>query len=152
MVHDATYAYGYDPENRLVLVRKSGPYGTLTLGEALDSPLTYTTGGSGNWTATNGGEGHEDLNSAYAPSLAVGQESWMQTTVEGAGTFSFWAKIDPNDASNDLKFYVDDTLRYSCGSDEWEQFSWAVTGAGTHTLKWVYRRNSQSTAGDGLRG
>jgi len=149
MVYDGTYTYGYDPENRLVLVRKSGPYGTLTLGEALDSPLTYTTGGSGNWTTINGGEGHEDLNSAYAPSLAVGQESRMQTTVEGAGTFSFWAKIDPNDANNDLKFYVDDTLRYSCGAAEWEQFSWAVTGAGTHTLKWVYRRNSQSTAGTG---
>jgi RHS repeat-associated protein len=29
MVHDENYAYGYDPENRLVLVRKSGPYGTL---------------------------------------------------------------------------------------------------------------------------
>jgi YD repeat-containing protein len=31
MVHDEDYAYGYDPENRLVLVRQSGPYGTLTL-------------------------------------------------------------------------------------------------------------------------
>jgi len=149
MVHDENYAYGYDPENRLVKVRKSGPYGTLTLGEALDSPLTYTTGGSGNWTTINGGEGHEDLNSAYAPSLAQGQESWLQTTVEGPGTVSFWAKIDPNDAGNDLKFYVDDTQRYNCESEEWEQFSWAVTGAGTHTLKWVYRRNSQSTAGTG---
>jgi RHS repeat-associated protein len=29
MVHDENHAYGYDPENRLVLVRKSGPYGTL---------------------------------------------------------------------------------------------------------------------------
>jgi RHS repeat-associated protein len=29
LVHDENYAYGYDPENRLVLVRKSGPCGTL---------------------------------------------------------------------------------------------------------------------------
>jgi hypothetical protein len=29
MVHDENYAYGYDPENRLVKVRQSGPHGTL---------------------------------------------------------------------------------------------------------------------------
>ncbi len=149
MVYDGTYAYGYDPENRLVKVRKSGPYGTLTLGDAMESPLTYTTGGNGNWTAANGGEGHEDLSAASSPSLTQGQQSWLQTTVEGAGTFSFWAKLDPYYASNALEFYVDGTLRYSCDSADWEQFSWAVTGAGTHTLKWVYRRNSQSTAGTG---
>ncbi len=149
MVRDGTYAYRYDPENRLVQVQKSGPYGTLTLGEALDSPLPYTTGGSGNWTTINGGEGHEDLNSAYSPSLAQGQESWLQTTVEGAGTFSFWAKIDPNDAGNDLRFYVDGTQRYSCGASEWEQFSWAVTGAGTHTLKWVCQRGSATYSSTG---
>ncbi len=48
------------------------------LGEALDSPLSYTTGGSGTWT-TEWGEGHNDTHAAYAPSLARGQESWMQT-------------------------------------------------------------------------
>ncbi len=149
MVRDGTYTYRYDPENRLVKVQKSGPYGRLTLGDAVESPLTYTTGGNGNWTAANGGEGHEDMSAPSSPSLAQGQESWLQTTVEGAGTFSFWAKIDPAGVSNELKFYVDDTLRYGCESGEWEQFSWAVTGAGTHTLKWVYRRNSQSTAGTG---
>ncbi len=42
MVYDGTYTYGYDPENRLVGVHKSGSYGTLTLGDAMDSPLTYT--------------------------------------------------------------------------------------------------------------
>ncbi len=149
MVRDGTYTYRYDPENRLVKVQKSGPYGTLTLGDALESPLTYTTGGNGNWTAANGGEGHEDLSAASSPSLAQGQESWMQTTVEGAGTFSFWAKIDPYYSSNALEFYVDGTLRCNCTSTDWEQFSWAVTGAGTHTLQWVCRRNSPTYSSTG---
>jgi RHS repeat-associated protein len=149
MTHDETYAYGYDPENRLVKVRQSGPYGTLTLGEALDSPLTYTTGGSGNWTTTSWGEGHDDNNSAYSPSLAVGQESWLQTQVQGAGTISFWAKMTSYDSSNELKFYIDDTLRYGCESEEWDQFSWEVTGAGAHTLKWVYERDSETSSSTG---
>jgi len=121
MVHDATYAYGYDPENRLVKVRQSGPYGTLTLGEALDSPLTYTTGGSGNWTA-EWGEGHDDINAAYAPSLAQGQESWMQTQVEGPGTFSFW------DETGDSHCFFVDAGRIA-------------------TVDWPYAKNSQSHRG-----
>ena len=52
MVHDATYAYGYDPENRLVKVKKSGDLPALTLGQALDSPCVYTTGGNANWAPT----------------------------------------------------------------------------------------------------
>ncbi len=149
MVRDGTYAYRYDPENRLVKVQKSGPYGTLTLGDAMESPLTYTTGGNGSWTAANGGEGHEDMSAASSPSLAQGQQSWLQTEVQGPGTFSFWAKLDPYYASNALEFYVDGTLRYSCDSADWEQFSWAVTGAGTHTLKWVCRRNSATYSSTG---
>jgi RHS repeat-associated protein len=149
MVHDENYAYGYDPENRLVKVRKSGPYGTLTLGDAMESPLTYTTGGDGNWTAANGGEGHDDMSAAHSPSLAQDEQSWMQTEVQGPGTISFWAKINPADAGNELKFYVDDTLRYSCDSEEWEDFSWEVTGAGTHTLKWVYARSSETSSSTG---
>jgi RHS repeat-associated protein len=151
MVHDENYAYGYDPENRLVLVRKSGPYGTLTLGDAMESPLTYTTGGDGDWTGANGGEGHDDMSAAHSPSLAQGQQSWMQTAVQGPGTISFWAKMTPYYSGNSLEFYVGDTLRYSYSdeSEEWDQFSWEVTGAGAHTLKWVYERSSETSSSTG---
>jgi RHS repeat-associated protein len=111
------------------------------------SPLAYTTGGAGNWAPDLGG--YYGYDSARSPELALGQESWLQTTVEGEGTFSFWAMISQAGVGNELKFYVGDTLRYGCESEEWEQFSWEVTGTGTHTLKWVYQRNSQNYAGAG---
>jgi uncharacterized protein RhaS with RHS repeats len=50
MVHDESYAYGYDPENRLVKVKKSGSLPPLTLAEAMELPLPFTTGGDADWT------------------------------------------------------------------------------------------------------
>ena len=88
MVHDPTYAYGYDPENRLTKVVKSGSLPTQTLAQPLDSPLVYTTGDDANWSATY--TEHQCGNScAMSGTLDYNQQSRLQTTVEGAGTFGF---------------------------------------------------------------
>lgn len=72
----------------------------------------------------------------------------MQTTVQGAGTLTFYWKVssEPNDY---LAFYVDSSLKnqISGTGGTWAQKSYNITGAGTHTLKWRYYKDSSSQSG-----
>ena len=89
MTYDGHYDYGYDPENRLTKVVNPSAPETLGLSDALDSTLTYTTGGDASWSGT-ASQGYHDGDAAQSGSIEDGQESWMQTTVSGAGTVSFY--------------------------------------------------------------
>jgi RHS repeat-associated protein len=151
MVHDATYAYGYDPENRLVKVKKSGDLPALTLGQALDSPCVYTTGGNATWAPTRTELYYGNSCAASGTLSAQGQSCWLQTTVEGPGTVKFWCKTESSSGSNDLKFYIGDQLTLSGfnGTRDWEEMEFEVTGSGEHTLKWLYTRGSPTSGGNG---
>lgn len=115
-----------------------------TLAEALDAPLwTVETKGDAEWfvedaTGRNGG--------SCARSGAIGDEesSVLKTSVDGAGTFTFWWKVDcEDDEDNDnwdyLKFEVDgaEVARID-GSTAWKQVTVKIKGSGTHTLEWTY--------------
>jgi RHS repeat-associated protein len=143
MTHDNNYAYGYDPENRLVAVQRSGSLPAVTLGQALESPLAYTTGGDAAWTVTQTA-GHGDFDSAYSGELEADQSNWLQTTVQGAGTFSFWWETSSSDTASEMYFYIDGTARSSLTGDQetWQQQSYTITGSGAHTLKWTFSRSS----------
>ena len=150
-VKNGTGSYGSDCGWVDKVVWQPFPTPPDSLAEAVDSPLAFTTGGAINW-GTCFDPSHYGLDAAHSGfGLAQGQESWLQTTVEGEGTFSFWAMISPAGVGNELKFYIDDTLYYSCGVSEWEQKSYEL-GTCTHTLQWVYRRPGSELCGGGLRG
>ena len=61
----------------------------LPLDEAVDSFLTYTTGGDASWLGTTS-EAYHNLDSAQSGDIGNSQETWMQTEVEGAGPVTFW--------------------------------------------------------------
>lgn len=115
-----------------------------TLAEALDVPLwTVTTDGDAVWTVdvTAGRNG-----SSCARSGAIGddQESTLTTTVEGAGTLTFWWKVDcEDDPDYDnwdyLVFEVDgaEVARID-GLTSWQQISFTVKSDTTHTLSWTF--------------
>ena len=118
-----------------------------TLAEALDVPLwTVTTDGDAVWmveenTSRNG--------SSCARSGVIDdeQESTLSTTVEGAGTFTFWWKVDcEDDPDYDnwdcLVFEVDgaEVARID-GDSGWRQVHVTIKTAGTHTLTWTYSKD-----------
>ncbi len=115
-----------------------------TLAQAADSFLAYTTGGGANW------RGVGDASADWAESGAIGdsQESWMQTTVSGAGTFSFHWTVSSLVDDDYLEFYIDSVLQDSIsGSVECEEKSYTITGTGTHTLKWRYVKDGSDSGG-----
>src|SRR3954469_22571503 len=70
----------------------------LSLGNALDAPeLVWTTGGTGGsgWVFEaqdlfGGDNTFDGVDSARSGVTLNGGESWLQTTVTGPGTISFW--------------------------------------------------------------
>lgn len=115
-----------------------------TLAEALDVPLwTVATDGDAQWfveesAGRNGG--------SCARSGAIGDEqfSTINTTVNGAGTLTFWWKVDcEDDPDYDnwdyLVFEVDgaEVARID-GLTSWQQISFTVKSDTTHTLSWTF--------------
>ena len=68
-----------------------------TLAEAMDVPLwTVTTGGDAAWTVVES-EGRNGASCARSGTIGDDQESTLSTTVDGAGTLTFWWKVDCED-------------------------------------------------------
>ncbi|MHC4630103.1 MAG: LamG domain-containing protein [Planctomycetota bacterium] len=109
-----------------------------SLSEALDTTLSFTLGGSADWfdqttTSYFGGE------AAQNGDISHGQDSWMQTTVEGKGMVKFYWKVSSEEGYDFLEFYIDGSLgdRIS-GSVDWQQKTYMVGTSGSHTLEWRY--------------
>ncbi len=123
--------------------------GDRTLAEALDaSALAFTTGGSGPWiglalqSAVQGGDAARSGNTADVTT------SWLQATVTGPCTLTFWWRAS-TEADWDQGFFLIDGAEISMidGETGWR----AVTNelaAGSHTLRWEYRKDSSGNAGD----
>ena len=118
-----------------------------TLAEAMDVPLwTVATGGDAAWTVVES-EGRNGSSCARSGAIGNEQESTLSTTVEGAGTLTFWWKVDcEDDPDNDnwdyLMLKVDgaEVARID-GDSGWCQVSVKIKGASTHTLTWTFSKD-----------
>jgi hypothetical protein len=117
------------------------------LTEALDTDLSFTTGGKADWfyqstTSQYGGD------AAQSGDISQEQESWLQTTVSGAGTVSFYWKVSSEEYFDFLEFYIDGSLQDRIsGSVDWQQMTYTITGSGLHTLEWQYIKDVGTDSG-----
>jgi hypothetical protein len=133
-------------------VASASYYRLPTLGEALDAPgLAFTTGGDAAWfVQTN--VTHDGTDALQSGAVTDGQTTWMETSVSGAGTLTFWWKAscedDPDaDDWDCVIFSVDGAeQRRLDGITEWQLVT-CVLGAGAHTLRWEYRKDDSLGAG-----
>jgi hypothetical protein len=133
---------------------------TTTPADALDATnLLWTTGGTGGvgWSYHGGnGAGNDTFDGiASAQSGRIGDngETWLQTTVVGPGTVSFWWQAYSELNADWLEFYVNVTrqARICGGADDWSTWAsgWEYCSfpvpAGTNVLKWRYVKDGSST-------
>ncbi|MCW1926457.1 hypothetical protein OKA05_28155 [Luteolibacter arcticus] len=118
----------------------------VNLPVALESPLTFTTGGDGLWmgqvvTSMDG----EDA--AQSAPIGHSQQAWMETTVNGPGEIAFAWKVS-SQSGDYLEFYIDGVLMTGriTGEVDWQLKSYAVD-PGQHVLRWRYMKNSSGIAG-----
>jgi hypothetical protein len=138
----------------------SGAVSANDLSEAMDTTLSFTTGGSADWfpqTTSSPWEWFYPISTSYyggddaqSGSISNDQESWMQTTVSGAGTVSFYWKVSSEKHFDFLEFYIDGSLQERIsGSVGWYRMKYVITALGSHTLEWRYvKDHSTSEGGD----
>ena len=118
-----------------------------TLSEALDTALSFTTGGSEDWfaqtkTSYYGGD------AAQSGDISESEDSWMQTTVSGTGTVKFCWKVSSEGNFDFLEFYIDGSLEDQIsGSVNWQQKTYTITTSGLHTLEWRYVKDDSEDSG-----
>ncbi len=118
------------------------------LSEALDTTLGFTTDGSAAWFYQTSLSFY-DGDAAQSGGISDNQESWMQTTVSGAGTASFYWKVSSEGGYDYLEFYIDGELQNRIsGTEDWQQMTYTITASGSHTLEWRYVKDYSVSEGD----
>ncbi|MGI8604157.1 MAG: lamin tail domain-containing protein [Verrucomicrobiales bacterium] len=110
------------------------------LAEAADNPyLVFTTGGSAPWTMSQG-YGHDGEDSLRSGEIAVGQQSWVQTTVTGPDILHFWWQgyvYSFPSGGNRLAVLLDGVQRtVLVDFTEWTPATVTIP-AGIHTVRWL---------------
>jgi hypothetical protein len=119
-----------------------------SLSEALDTSLTLSTGGDVDWFSQTRPY-YYDYDSAQSGGIGNSQVSWMQTTIHGQGTVSFYWKVSSERYYDDLKFFIDGVLQDSISEIlDWHQMTYTITGSGLHTLEWRYTKDHSVSEGD----
>lgn len=115
--------------------------------EAVDSCyLVISNGGNAAWySQTNITK--DGVSAARSGGIGHSQESWMQVTVTGPGTMTYWWKVSSENNWDWLRCSVDGTNQASiAGSVDW-QAKTNIIAAGTHVIKWNYTKDGSGTNG-----
>ncbi len=119
-----------------------------TIGGTVDNTaLTWTTGGNANWfgqTAVSffGGD------AVQSGLISDNQTSWVETTVTGPRTLTFYWKVSSELGWDFLRFYVggvEQSGRIS-GAVDWIQKTYSIA-SGSHTLRWAYTKDGSVNSG-----
>jgi len=141
-----TYYWRVDEYNTDATISKGRVWSFTTafpepLSEALDTALSFTTGGSADWFAQNTTSRY-DGDAAQSEDISHSQDSWMQTTVSGTGTVKFYWKVSSEEDFDFLEFYIDGSLQEKIsGLVNWEHKTYTISTSGSHTLEWRYMKD-----------
>ncbi|MDI6451757.1 RHS repeat-associated core domain-containing protein [Anaerobaca lacustris] len=124
-------------------------YNSTQLQEGLDTDLNvYTIGTVWNmcdWPLYHIYYGDSSTRSG---SISANQKSQMEVRLEGPGTVTFYWKVSSLENYHWLEVYLDGVRQDRIsGEVGWQQKSYTVSGAGTHSLMWQYSRDGWDPAG-----
>lgn len=118
------------------------------LAEAVDNRhLTVTSGGDGaDWfyqTAVT----HDGSDAARSGPIIKSSETWMETTIRGPVTGSFWWKVSSEANYDLLRFSINGAVQATIsGEVPWTERPFTV-GTGVWRLRWAYRKDFARNAG-----
>jgi len=123
----------------------------VTLVEALDlTNATWTTGGNQPWTGQTPLT-HDGTDAAASGTIMNNQQSYVETTMTGPGTLTYWWKVSSEANFDFLSLHLDGLVTDSISGEQgWQKRTNAVP-AGSHTLRWRYSKDGSVVSG-GDRG
>lgn len=119
---------------------------------ALDAePLRFETGGDADWFVQED-EAHQGGSAMRSGAIAYGQSSWIETTVDGPGTLSFWWKVSSSSfygSYDSVAVLVDGTEWGSISGTGggWTEKTINISEPGSHTIRWKYLKNGGYAVG-----
>ena len=122
---------------------------TVSLADALDETnCVWKTGAGTNWVGIASSGYNGDTDAARTGILTNRAQSWLQTTLTGPVTLSYWWRVSSSNGYDYLSFLIDDAEQAGkiSGETDWAQKSYPLS-AGAHTVKWVYTK--KTTVGQG---
>ena len=121
-----------------------------SLAEALDNAeLLFTTVGDSEWYGQTDAS-HDGVDAACTGPLLDGQDSWLQTTVTGPGTLSFWWNGSSEEGADPFELYADgERLDAISGTNGvWRRKTIRMTGGGPHDVIWTYLKDEDGSCGE----
>ena len=109
---------------------------------------TVSTGGNdAAWGRVLGEAAHDGVAALRSGEIDDGESSSIEMTVDGAGEIGYWWKssseISRNRKYDYISFLIDGVEHgWLGGEKDWTNEVYAVSGEGTHTLKWIYQKNN----------
>ena len=128
---------------------------TVTLAEAVGAgALVFTSGGDAEWKVETDAAAKLDGMCARSGAIGDSESSWLETTVTGAGEFSFWWKAscehDPDGTFtwDHVACAVDGVEKGRLDGDVDWTFVSVTLAAGAHTIRWTYLKDESDDGGD----
>ena len=121
----------------------------ITLGAAVNAPaLAWASGGSLPWFAQNFYT-HDNSHAAQSGPITHNQSSWIETTVTGPGTLTFWWKISSEANWDWLRCYTNTSVKVfeTSGETNWVQKTITVLSQGPTVIRWTYSKDSNTSVG-----
>jgi hypothetical protein len=114
---------------------------------ATDYSLTqWRSGGDAIW-AIQTNTTHDTIDAAQAGSIIDSQQSWMETTVRGPGTLSFWWKVSSQSGGDVFSFQTNGTTATSIsGIVDWQQVNFSLA-PGVTVLRWSFNEDASIHSG-----
>ncbi|MGI8601632.1 MAG: lamin tail domain-containing protein [Verrucomicrobiales bacterium] len=142
---EASNDVGTDTETLVVQIVADEIAAAVDTGE-----LTFTRGGNVNWFSQTD-NAYDGVDAAASGDIGNNQQSWTESTIAGPRSISFWWSVSSrgfNEEFNDsLDFLVDGTrVARIWGDVAWQEEKFQLP-AGTHTLRWVYRKDGFGSGG-----
>ena len=134
--------------DQVAWISDGSPAPPESLGVALDNAtLTFGTDGDTPWFVQSE-VSHSGGSAARSGTIDHGGETRLTTTVSGPGTLSFWWKVSSERNYDKLSVSVDDVERADIsGEQDWARKTVSVTGGGSHTVVWTYRKDGSVSGG-----
>lgn len=113
---------------------------TDTLAEAVDAPqFVWTTGGDADWFAQTNTT-HDGVDAAQSGAIGDDQSTWIETTLIGPGTLSFWWRVSSDDfvGYDYLELTINDNYIQEIAGDSGWQWVTQELDEGTNVVRWTY--------------